>query len=745
MKLTKYFILALTMASLSSCEPSADEKAAARIKSIEEAELAEDNNPDNIFNAEARLAFLDASLKSANAYTALRINYQRAKVFMEKGDINKAVELFNQIHMDSTVKGTDFDLNRLEPELAFAYLRMGEVNNCLTNHTAESCIYPIQGGGLHKDPAGSSKAIEMYEKILARNPDDPSAKWLMNIAYMTLGRYPDGVPKKYLLLNPYPETDQVIPFEDLAADLKINVNNRAGGVITEDFDNDGYLDIVTSAWGLQDSIHYFHNNADGTFTDRSKESGLGSLTGSLNINQTDYNNDGFKDIFVLRGGWKGELGNVHNSLLKNNGDGTFTEVTIQSGLLSAHPTQTATWADFNNDGWVDLFIGNESYPGKLLLQHPCEFYINNQDGTFTNVAEEMKIDLTRFIKGVTSADYDNDGWQDIFISAMGERILLRNKGVKGKIPVFENVTAKAGLNIDKNSTFATWFFDYDNDGWQDIIACDYSFNQTLAFTAGAEAMGENTAYKGQPVLYRNNGNGTFKNITNEAGLFKSVFAMGSSFGDIDNDGWLDMFFGSGNPNFDSLIPNRMFRNDGGKKFNEVTRSARVGSLQKGHGVAFADLDNDGDQDVYIELGGAYEGDAFPSAFYMNPGQNKNIWISIDLEGVESNKAAIGSLVKLSVMENGKMRYIYRTVNSGGSFGSAPFRREIGIGTATLINELEIRWQGSGKIQKFSNIRPNQFLKISEGSNVVKPVKLKTLNFKKLGPQMHHHNHLSHEV
>lgn len=738
MSLTKYFKLAIISIALCSCGPSADEKIAMQMNDVLQSEQAQNNTPDNIFNASARMTYLDEALKTVNPQDALRINYQRAKVFMEKGDIDKAVELFNSVHNDPTVKGTDFDLKKLEPEMAFAYVRMGEVYNCLSNHNAQSCIYPIQGGGLHRDPAGSLKAIEIYERILKRNPKDAASLWLMNIAYMTLNMYPDRVPKQYLLKNPYPETDKVIAFEDVAAGLKINVNNRAGGVITEDFDNDGNLDIVTSAWGFEEAMHYFHNNGDGSFTDLSEKAGLSKLTGSLNINHTDYNNDGFKDIFILRGGWKGLLGNFHNSLLKNNGDGTFTEVTIQSGLLSAHPTQTATWNDFNNDGWVDLFIGNESIPDNPQLQHPCEFYINNQDGTFTNVAVQTKLDLKYFIKGVTSGDYNNDGWQDLFISAMGERILLKNMGVKGKIPVFENVTRQAGLFDDLNSTFATWFFDYDNDGWQDIIACDYSFNTTLSSIAGSEALGINPEYKGQPVLYHNNGDGTFKNITKEAGLYKSVYAMGSSFGDIDNDGWLDMFFGTGNPNFDSLIPNRMFRNNGGKGFNEVTRSARVGSLQKGHGVAFADLDNDGDQDIYIDLGGAYEGDAFPSALYMNPGQNKNNWINIDLTGVTANKAAIGTRLKLSVIENGKMRYIYRDVNSGGSFGSAPFRREIGIGSATVINELEIKWNGSGKVQKFKNIKPNQFLKITEGIDAITPVKLKLLNFVKLGPVEHHH-------
>jgi hypothetical protein len=739
MALNRCILLALSCSLLAYCKPSPKEQADAQMKAIIQRENDQADNPDNIFNPKARMVFLDSVLKSADAYTVLRVNYQRAKVFMQLGDINKTIELFNKIQSNPTVTNSDFDLERLQPELAFAYLRMAEVNNCLTNHTAESCIYPIKGGGLHRDPTGSTKAIALYEKILERHPDDVESRWLMNIAYMTLGKYPDGVPKKYLLRNPYPETDKIIPFEDLAADLKLNVSNQAGGVITEDFDNDGYIDIVTSAWGLEEPMHYFHNNANGTFTDRSKESGLGAITSGLNINHTDYNNDGLKDIFVLRGGWKTEMGNHHNSLLKNNGDGTFTEVTIQSGLLSAYPTQTATWNDFNNDGWLDLFIGNESFPDNPRLQHPCELYINNHDGTFTNVAVEAKVNLFHFVKGVTSGDYDNDGWKDLFLSAMdGKRLLLRNKGIKGKIPVFEEVTVKAGLSTEKNSSFATWFFDYDNDGWLDLIACDYTFKKTLAYYAGAEALHMPMEYKGQPVLYHNNGDGTFKNVTNESGLFKTVFAMGSNFGDIDNDGFLDMFFGSGNPNFESLVPNKMFRNNGGKGFNEVTTSARVGSLQKGHSVAFADMDNDGDQDIYIDLGGAFEGDAFPSAFYVNPGQNKNNWICIDLEGVKSNKAAIGSRVKLSVMENGKMRYIYRDVNSGGSFGSAPFRREIGIGTATTISEIEIKWHGGGTVQTFKDVPPNQFIKLKEGSNTIQKVKLKTLNFKKGLPVSHHH-------
>ena len=230
------------------------------------------------------------------------------------------------------------------------------------------------------------------------------------------------------------------------------------------------------------------------------------------------------------------------------------------------------------------------------------------------------------------------------------------------------------------------------------------------------------------LLYHNNHDGTFTNVANDMGLNKNVFAMGSNFGDIDNDGFLDMYLGSGNPRYQSLVPNKMFHNIGGKKFEDVTASARVGHLQKGHAVSFADMDNDGDQDIHIEMGGAYPGDAYQNSFFLNPGQNNNSWINLILEGTKSNRAAIGTRIKISFKESGVSRSVYRDVNSGGSFGSSPLRREIGLGQAKVIDEIEIHWHGSNEVQVFKNIKPNQFLKITEGNNKLEPVNLKTITW-----------------
>ena len=223
------------------------------------------------------------------------------------------------------------------------------------------------------------------------------------------------------------------------------------------------------------------------------------------------------------------------------------------------------------------------------------------------------------MKGVVSADYNNDGWPDIFISMMdGKKILLKNKAVKNKIPLFENTTHEAGLDKDTTYTFPTWFWDYNNDGWPDIFVCGYQAQGSIISVAAKEHLHEPLGKVSQMYLYKNNHDGTFTNVTKETGLDRPMFAMGSNFGDIDNDGWPDMYLGTGNPDYTSLVPNRMFKNIDGKKFVDVTMSSRTGNLQKGHGVAFADVDNDGDQDIFIETGGAFRGDAYFNSFYIKP-------------------------------------------------------------------------------------------------------------------------------
>ena len=684
---------------------------------------------DNFYASEAHVHYYDSLISNSNsAQDIMFFTHSKARALIALGLEDKAVEILEpQVQKINAEKIQGMD--RMKVLLALAYLRGGERMNCIRNHSAETCILPIQGAGIHKIPDGSRNAARIYEGLLKENPKNLEYRWLLNIAYMTLGEYPEHVPREMLV-------------PDL--EISLDVNNMAGGCIIDDFDNDGLLDIVTSAWSLVEKMHYFKNNGDGSFTDRSAATKLKELTGGLNLMQMDYNNDGFKDIFVLRGAWlRGNYGKQPNSLLKNNGDGTFTDVTITSGMLSFHPTQTATWNDFNNDGWLDVFIGNESWEGNAASGlHPGELFLNNQNGTFINVAAQAGVDVIGFVKGVTSGDYNNDGWTDIFATSLsGQRFLLKNKGASGKIPMFEDVTKQAHVAGEGLSrTFPTWFWDYNNDGWLDIFVGDFTFDMPISSYSAAEALNISTGISGASILYKNNQDGTFTNVSQEVGLTKKAFAMGANFGDIDNDGYLDMYLGTGNPELESIVPNKLFKNIDGKRFMDITAPARVGHLQKGHAISFADVDNDGDQDIYIELGGAYKGDAFHNAFYVNPNQDEgNRWIVLDLVGTKANRSAVGSRIKVTFTEDGKKRSVYRDVNSGGSFGASPLRKEIGIGRADMIDEIEIQWHPGTK-QIFRNIQRNQFLRITEGSDTIENIPIKVFKFN--ADHLHRHTYLN---
>ena len=381
----------------------------------------------NSFCPEAGLAFYDSVLRlSDNLNNRFQAEYYKAMDLLELGKEQQAADLLSNLYTKVNIPGARLSILK---QLAIAYLRIGERSNCIYNHSAESCVFPIRGNGVHYNKTGSAKAIELYQTILQQDSSDLESRWLLNIAYMTIGGYPGQVPLPYLIKGLDADTAASIkPFTEMAVNTGLDINNMAGGSLVEDMDNDGNLDIVTSSWSLTEGMHYCRNNGNGTFANLSVPSGLKELTGGLNILQTDYNNDGLKDIFVLRGAWKGRYGREPVSLLRNNGDGSFTDVTKESGLLDLHPTQTATWADFNNDGWLDVFVGAESSGNDIF---PCELYINNKNGTFTEVAVKANCNVIDFVKGAVAGDYNNDGWPDIFVSSLsGEKRLLKNDGIR---------------------------------------------------------------------------------------------------------------------------------------------------------------------------------------------------------------------------------------------------------------------------------------------------------------------------
>ena len=215
-----------------------------------------------------------------------------------------------------------------------------------------------------------------------------------------------------------------------------------------------------------------------------------------------------------------------------------------------------------------------------------------------------------------------------------------------------------------------------------------------------------------PRLYRNQGDGTFEDVAPKVGLDRVVLTMGAKFGDIDNDGWLDVYCGTGHTNFLALMANRMFKNDGGNRFLDVTTAGGFGHLQKGHGISFADVDNDGDQDVYAVMGGWYAADNFPNALYANPG-NGNQWVTLQCVGKRSNRTAVGTRIHLRIQTPEGVRSIHRTVDTGGSFGSNSLQQEIGLANATEILSVEVYWPASGNRQIFNGLEMGQTWRLFE--------------------------------
>jgi hypothetical protein len=614
------------------------------------------------------------------------------------------------------------DKRQLSNFQALCYFRLGEEQNCIMDHNGQSCIFPIREKGVYRLKNPTRKAIQLYTDLLYQDSSDLGSRWLLNIAYMTLGGYPDSVPSRFLI--PATRFDSEFPygeFTNAAPALGLDKRDLAGSVVMEDFDNDGDLDIFTDAEGFDSPSRYYENKGNGSFAEKISEAGLDGQVSGRVVAIADYNNDGLTDIFVCRGAWLAQEGNYPpNSLLKNLGKGRFEDVTVAAGLLSFHPTSSASWADYDNDGFVDLFVGNETQDASL--PHPCQLYHNNGDGTFTEVSAMSGINVREFVKCVNWGDYDNDGDPDLYISNIkGSNFLFRNdgRGPKGD-HVFTDVTRYAGV-ADPYYGFPAFFFDFDNDGWLDIYASTHSLGYIdITKTIVGEYIGRSSNKANQTRLYRNNHDGTFTDIGSEAGLDRIIYAMSCSFGDIDNDGYKDVYAGTGFLDLRYLFPNILLRNHDGKYFEDVTSITRTGHLQKGHGISIGDIDNDGDQDIYSVMGGGFKGDVYQNALFLNPG-NANNWVNLKLVGTSSNRSALGARIKLTLKTSSGTRTVYSTVGNDGTFGASSLQQEIGIADAKIIDKMEIEWPLKKNVQTFTNIRPNRFYRITEGEDT--PVQL----------------------
>ncbi|RMH17580.1 MAG: hypothetical protein D6696_15475 [Acidobacteria bacterium] len=624
---------------------------------------------------------------------------------------------------------------RLAHDAGLVRLQQAEDRNCLALHAAASCILPITAGGVHREPDLARQAGDLFAEALRLEPATARRRWLLNLARMLSGDYPQGVPPADRL--PPRALEPAVPFPrlvDVAPQLGVNALDLSGGAVMDDFDGDGLLDLVSSTWDPCDHLKAFRNDGRGGFEDVTRAWGLDRQLGGLNLVHADFDGDGALDLLVLRGAWLGAEGRIRNSLLRNDlrRSGRFADVTAAAGLATpAYPTQAAAWADYDLDGDLDLYVGNEGSAAGVNLglaaagdgDYPANLFRNNGDGTFTDVARQAGVANERFAKGVAWGDYDNDGDPDLYVSNSGPNRLYRNDGPgAGGTVTFTDVAAAAGVQEPLGLSFACWFFDVDEDGDLDLFVADYgaSLETVIASYFGGLAAG------GHPRLYRNDGPGAggdvrFTDVSAAWGLDRPLLPMGANFGDLDGDGWLDVYLGTGLPDFDALVPNVFYRNDGGRRFLDATFAAGLGHLQKGHGIAFGDLDNDGDLDLFQQMGGAYPYDAYTNVLYENPGGG-NRFLILRLLGRGANPFAAGARLALTVRSGDARRTIHRLAGTGGSFGGSSWQQEIGLGRCDAIERLDVRWPGGG-VQTFRQLQPDRAYRLVEGSPRAEPLHL----------------------
>ncbi len=501
-----------------------------------------------------------------------------------------------------------------------------------------------------------------------------------------------------------------------------------GGVALLDYDNDGRLDIFfTNGAKIDDPMpdgkmpdksdrkfwnRLYHQNADGTFTDVTEKAGLTGMPQNyygMGVAVGDYDNDGFEDIYVT--GYGG------NTLYHNNGNGTFTDVTKSAGVAGGGWSASAGFFDYDNDGKLDLFVTRyidwtfktnrycgERRPGYRSYCHPDNYdgvtnilYHNNGDGTFTDVSAKAGIaNPSGKGLGVSFADYDDDGFTDIFVANDSVQCFLYHNNGNG---TFTEMGLLAGVGYNEDGkTFAgmgTDFSDFDNDGHPDIVVTDLS----------------NERY----MLFRNNGDGSFRDMTSKSGIGAATLTFSgwsTHFFDYDNDGWKDLFVAQAHvmdtiektsANLRYLQPPLLLRNESGR-FVRVMPGEAFKADWAGRGAAFGDLDNDGDIDVVVSNVGQ-------KAYVLrNDGGNRNHWIGIETVGKKSNRDGIGSRVKI-VSASGLTQYF--TINTAVGYLSASDKRLIaGLGDDSTAKLIEILWP-SGIVQKFENVKAGQMLKAIE--------------------------------
>ena len=544
------------------------------------------------------------------------------------------------------------------------------------------------------DWTGATSALKRAIDLRAGSLE---ATWGLRVAYDRLGGYPDDLDGEYRIETPRGDADIDIRFVDVASEVGAAKTDMGAGCAWADCDGDGDLDLI--AIGARARMALYRNEVgEGSppvFTDIARAAGVDDPRGGFGAIFGDYDNDGDPDLYIIRDGW---YGGEPNTLYRNEGDGTFMDVTTVAGVGDAGSAVCAAFGDYDNDGWLDIFVAN----GVARDGSPNVLYRNNGNGTFTDVTDEAGVDRRGRAVGVASGDYDDDGDLDLYVVYFdAPNVLYRNNGDG----TFTDVTDEAGVALPEYG-YGTFFFDYDNDGRFDLF-----ISRMSAFGAALRSRVEGRTFdpKERLTLYRNNGDGTFTDVTDEAGLARSFCAISAGFGDVDNDGYTDLYLGNGGVELGEVEPDVLFRNAGDGTFLDVTERTGLGTLDKTRGIAFGDYDGDGDLDLYLATGGAYPGDAQSNRLYRNEG-NTNHYLILRLIGTRSNRDGIGAKVRVTTGAFSR----YAEVGGGCGFGfTRSLSPEFGLGLYTEADEVEVRWP-SGIVDTLRSVEADRIVTVVEG-------------------------------